>query len=113
MKKKLITALTAIGLSAMLTACGDKDIDGSYISDNQYLLSIVKAKQREGEYILTGGAPYTFKGKTQDITFKKVVYKKDNTLYSVKADRVSDEVFATINNNEITVNPFKMKYKKK
>lgn len=48
MKKKLITALTAIGLSAMLTACGDKDISGNYINiaNSNDILTVTKSQKK-------------------------------------------------------------------
>ncbi|KGQ53038.1 hypothetical protein IO44_11410 [Gallibacterium anatis str. Avicor] len=54
MKKKLISVLAAISLSAMLTACGDKDITGNYvnIANNDDVLTVTKSQKNAKLYFI-------------------------------------------------------------
>ena len=54
MKKKLITALTDLGLSMMLTACGDKDISGNYINiaNSDDILTVTKSQKNDKLYFI-------------------------------------------------------------
>lgn len=115
MKKKLITALTAIGLSMMLTACGDKDISGKYvnIADTQDFLTVTKSDD---------GKLYFFSGKSKVgeeggaflkgalLPFKLAVREKDNNFY---LDRNYEKI-GTINDDTITIEyQINKTYKKK
>lgn len=83
MKKKLISVLAAISLSAMLTACGDKDITGNYvnIANNDDVLIVTKSQNSE---------LYMFKGKSKStakllngslLPFNLAVQKKGDDLF--------------------------------
>lgn len=101
MKKKLITALTAIGLSMMLTACGDKDISGNYINiaNSDDILTVTKSQNSE---------LYMFKGKSKStakllngslLPFNLAVQKKGDDLFlSSKNKKIGN-----FHNGEITL----------
>lgn len=106
---KLSKIFTPIAISLAIVSCGEPDVSGTYISDNQYILNVDKTKKDDSTYTIGGHIPYNHKGKILEVPYKKVVYKKNNSFYLIN----NDEVVATLNGDEITLSKFNVTYKKK